>query len=328
MTKVTVIIPTYNMEKYIARTMYSVLNQTYKNYEIIVVSDNSTDSTNTIVEDFIKKYDNISLIVNEKNEGVSASRNKGILEAKGEYVAFLDADDLWKTKKLETHVKFLQDNPEVGMSFDCSVFIDDKDRRLGLYQIPKKFKEITPNYILCRNPCSNGSAVVARTELMKNNLFDENLINSEDVECWLRFCLSGGRIEGINQLLTCYRVRENSASSNVGNQMNSLESLFNKTKTYAPELVRDYGELCKAYNLRFMARRSFKDGNNFIALQYFKMAVNTDKRIFLEEPKKTSVTLIAIVLSLLLPRLIQNVLLSSLSLFSKSDETEIELEAK
>ena len=105
--KISIVIPTYNVEKYIAECLDSVLKQTYKNIEIICVDDFSTDNTFSILQEYKDKYPSITLIRNEKNIGATFSRNRGLLLAKGEYVQFLDADDLLFTPKIAHQVSLI-----------------------------------------------------------------------------------------------------------------------------------------------------------------------------------------------------------------------------
>ena len=157
MKLVSVIVPTYNVEEYISRTINSILAQTYSNFELLIIDDESPDRSVEICQQF---KDSRLKIISQKNRGLAGARNTGIRNAKGEYLAFLDADDLWLPKKLENHVQHLESSPTVGISFSRSAFIDINDRELGIYQMPK-LKEITAEHLLCRNPIGNGSAPVS-----------------------------------------------------------------------------------------------------------------------------------------------------------------------
>ena len=102
---VSIIMPSYNTEQYIAETIQSVINQTYQNWELIIVDDCSTDNTDTVVGKI--KDSRIRYLKNEKNSGAAVSRNKALREANGRWVAFLDSDDLWKPEKLEKQISFM-----------------------------------------------------------------------------------------------------------------------------------------------------------------------------------------------------------------------------
>ncbi|MFO8147568.1 MAG: glycosyltransferase family 2 protein, partial [Gillisia sp.] len=113
---VSVIMAAFNAADYISEAIASVQNQTYKNWELFVIDDFSTDGTCSIVENIIKLEPRIQLLKNSKNEGTGAARNKGITAAKGDFIAFLDADDLWLPEKLEVQIKFMKEN-QLAMSF-------------------------------------------------------------------------------------------------------------------------------------------------------------------------------------------------------------------
>ena len=119
--KASVIIPLYNAERYISRTLQSVLSQSYKNIEIIIVDDESPDDSVKVCQQFT---DPRIKIIHQKNRGLAGSRNTGIRNASGEYIAFMDADDIWLPEKLAKHIAHLENNPEVGVSFSRSAFID------------------------------------------------------------------------------------------------------------------------------------------------------------------------------------------------------------
>jgi len=113
---VSVIIPAYNSEKYISDTIDSVLNQTYKNLEIIVVDDGSTDNTEKVVKEKLSNFSNFKFL-KQCNLGSAEARNLGIRNSNGNYIAFLDADDLWLPQKIEKQIKFFLNNPDYGLVF-------------------------------------------------------------------------------------------------------------------------------------------------------------------------------------------------------------------
>lgn len=312
MKYISVIIPVYNVERYVAATIHSVLLQTYQNFELIIVDDGSPDRSVEICQQFTDKR---IKIIQQKNRGVSAARNTGILQAKGEYLAFLDGDDLWLPQKLERHINHLESSPHVGVSFSYSAFIDEMGQSVGMYQI-SKLKDITPSLILCRNPVGNGSTPVIRREVFeaiklkgsyqnnKNNYyFDEQLHHIEDVECWLRIALqTNWQIEGIPEALTLYRISTGGASTNFYKQLESLEKVLEKTHFYAPDLISQRGNAAKAYQMRFLARRAVTLEAGATALELIYRALFTYWRLLMEEPHRTVITLVAAHLLFLLPK--------------------------
>ncbi|MGL5807314.1 MAG: glycosyltransferase family 2 protein [Xenococcaceae cyanobacterium] len=314
--KASVIIPVYKVEKYIAETINSVLNQTYQDFELIIVDDGSPDRSVEICQQF---KDPRLKIIRQKNQGVCAARNTGISHATGQYLAFLDGDDLWLPQKLEKHLKHLESSPDVGVSFSRSAFIDECGAALGIYQMPK-LTEITPPLILRRNPVGNGSAPVIRREVfeaieyMENSTgiqrqcyFDPRLAHFEDVECWLRISLlTDWKTEGIPEALTLYRVNSKGASSNLNKQIEDLEKVLEKTKSYAPNLIEEHGEAAKAYEMRKLARWAVRLKAAPMAVSMAHRALSTYWKMIIEEPEKTLLTLAAAYSLYLLPQQIYN----------------------
>ncbi|MCR5608895.1 MAG: glycosyltransferase family 2 protein [Lachnospiraceae bacterium] len=128
---VSIIMPSWNTDKYIAKSIQCVINQTYENWELIIVDDCSTDNTDNVVAGFLSDS-RIKYIHNEKNSGAAISRNRALREADGEWIAFLDSDDLWTPDKLEKQVKFMKDNDYV-LSYTEYEKIDEGDNPLNIY---------------------------------------------------------------------------------------------------------------------------------------------------------------------------------------------------
>lgn len=127
---VSIIMPSWNTERFISETIQSVINQTYKNWELIIVDDCSTDNTDAVVASF--KDDRIKYLHNDKNSGAALTRNKAMREARGEWIAFLDSDDLWTPDKLEKQVRFMNENGYV-LSYTEYEKIDEEDNALNIY---------------------------------------------------------------------------------------------------------------------------------------------------------------------------------------------------
>ena len=313
MKKVSVIIPVYGVEKYIAATVQSVLEQTYKDFELLIVDDGSRDRSGEICQQFTA--DPRVKVIRQENRGVCAARNTGIRHAEGAYLAFLDGDDLWLSEKLEKHVNHLESCPNLGLSFSRSAFIDEAGQSLGIYQMPK-LRDITPDIILCRNPIGNGSAPVIRREAfagirfqyplngtLEDCYFDEQLRHFEDVECWLRIALqTNWQVEGIPEALTLYRVNSGGASTNLSKQLADLEKVLEKTRSYAPDLIAQHGDRAKAYELRKLARWAVRLQAAPTAVNLAHQALSTHWRILLEEPRRTLLTLGAAYSLRILPR--------------------------
>ncbi|MEL6442575.1 MAG: glycosyltransferase family 2 protein [Cyanobacteria bacterium J06621_8] len=311
MKLVSVIVPVYNVENYIVQTINSVLNQTYNNFELLIIDDESPDRSIEICQQF---DDPRLKIIHQQNRGLAGARNTGIRHAQGDYLAFLDSDDLWLPEKLAQHFKHLESSPQVGVSFSRSQFIDGQGQALGIYQMPK-LQNITPSHLLCRNPIGNGSAPVIRREVfeaicfqdnlhgeVENFYFDENFRQSEDIECWLRIAAeTPWKIEGIGEALTLYRVNGEGLSANVLKQYDSWEQMIKKHRDRSPQLLREHENPARAFQLRYLARRAVRLKNGTMAVRLTHQALTTHWRIILREPSRTLQTIVAAYLLRLLP---------------------------
>ncbi|HEY9826108.1 MAG TPA: glycosyltransferase family 2 protein [Stenomitos sp.] len=328
MPEVTVVVPIYNVERFIQDTINSVLSQSYKDFELLLIDDNSPDSSFEICDSF---NDPRIKIIRQENRGLAGARNTGIRNAKGKYIAFLDGDDLWLENKLLIHVNHLESRADIGVSFSRSAFIDESGKSLGTFQMPK-LSDITPSHLLCRNPIGNGSAPVIRRQVfdkikfndnINGNLiecyFDEHFRQSEDIECWIRIAITTNwKIEGVPQALTLYRVNSSGLSADLERQLHSWERVIEKTYSYAPELVNRWGSLARAYQLRYLARRAVRLKDGLMATRLFRSAMAENWLITLQEPRRTFLTFIAAFALLNFPA----------SLYNKIEEIALALTGK
>ena len=202
MSKVSVIIPTYNRENYISETIESVLNQTFQDFEIIVIDDGSTDKTKTKLEKFKSKIK----LIEQKNSERAVSRNNGVKNSSGEYIAFLDSDDLWASDKLEKQVEILDNKKNMILTYCQSFRINEKSkkiktakRQLQGHNGPIFDKLLLRNFIVSATP------LIRRENFDKTNGFESKYIPYEDWEFWLRFSLMGD-FSFLNQPLAYYRI--------------------------------------------------------------------------------------------------------------------------
>lgn len=201
---VSIVMPSYNTGKYICETIESVLQQTYTDWELIIVDDCSKDNTLDILAQYEDKR--IRVLVNEKNSGAAVSRNRAIAEAKGEWIAFLDSDDLWVRDKLEKQILFMKEN---GYSFTCAynTYIDENSKELNkLDTCPSKitrFGMLTYNWVGCLTAMYHYPDVglVQIEDIPKRNDYAMWLQITKKVDC---YCLP--------EVLGHYRVRKQSVS--------------------------------------------------------------------------------------------------------------------
>lgn len=206
---VSVIMPTYNCGKFIEETIKSVANQTYKNWELIIVDDCSKDSTEDIINRYAECDNRIIYHKLETNQGAAVARTKAMEMARGSYMAFLDSDDLWKNDKLEKQINFMEKN---SYSFTCTAYeqIDENNNLLNKIIRPKIKADY--NRILLDCPVGNSTVMYNVDELGKFEV--PNIRKRNDDALWLQILKKEKYIYGLNEILMQYRIRQNSISSN------------------------------------------------------------------------------------------------------------------
>jgi len=187
---VSVILPTYNRAGVLPRAIDSVFAQTYKNIELIVVDDGSTDDTPRI----LSHYGNNIKIISQKNKGVSAARNTGIRQARGDYIAFVDSDDKWLPSKLEDQIRFFQDHPNDNIALVCTDV-----QAIDIHGVQHERRRFTPRHASCilnvvdifKDPYLGLPTVMIDTRLAgRDCLFDESLKSAEDIDLYLRIAVN------------------------------------------------------------------------------------------------------------------------------------------
>lgn len=300
--RASIVVPAYNVADTLAETLRSLLAQTFGDLEVIVVDDGSSDDTLAVA----RAFDDPRLrIVSQANRGLSGARNTGITEARGTYVGFCDADDLWRPGKLAAHIAHFEANPRIGLSFSGSLMIDCESRPLGLAQRPR-LQDITTAHVFRRNPVGNGSAAVMRRaalddiafrpgqETTRHWYFDERLRQSEDIECWLRLMLTTDwEIEGIRGLLTLYRVAPGGLSAAIDAQYASWNRVVQRLTPLNPPFFARHTPAARAYQLRYLARRAVSAGDGETAMRLMREGMAASRLPLLQEPVKTLTTLAA-----------------------------------
>ena len=213
---VSVIIPLYNAERYIAETIDSVISQTYNNFEIIIIDDCSTDNSREIVRQYEKKYQRVVLIESKINFGGPAKpRNVGIKNAKGVFVAFLDADDIWENTKLECQIKLMIQNNYDFTSTAISK-IDNHSCNLNDNILTKLFRGVISKKGICdliKYSFIANSSVVIRKNSIGSFSEKKSVVAVEDFQLWLKILNRDDiKFYFINEKLLKYRILKNSIS--------------------------------------------------------------------------------------------------------------------
>lgn len=205
---VTIITPAYNSADFITQTINSVIEQTYTNWELLVIDDKSKDNTCQVVEEFVDKHRNIKLIKLEQNGGVSNARNVGLANATGKYIAFLDSDDIWLKEKLAKQVAYMEEK-SLPMTFCAYNRIDEAGE-----VISRKIE--VPHSVSYRQLLSHNVIIFSTSLTLKSVIGDTKFKKAghEDWIFWLDIFKKSFSGYGINEPLVLYRIRQGSVSSN------------------------------------------------------------------------------------------------------------------
>lgn len=205
----SIIMPAFNAHQFIKESIESVINQTYSHWELIIIDDNSFDDTFAIASEYAKMDSRIKLVHNVKNEGVSYSRNSGIKAAQGNYLAFLDSDDIWYPNKLASQVQLIQSNPGYPIYFSSYEVINDQSVSISkVFLAPLK---VSYNDLLKSNTIGCLTSII-NLELVKNPSFAE--IGHEDYQLWLSILRNGASAISTADVLAGYRVHAGGLSYN------------------------------------------------------------------------------------------------------------------
>ncbi|MBW4651841.1 MAG: glycosyltransferase [Kaiparowitsia implicata GSE-PSE-MK54-09C] len=249
MPKVSVIIPAYNAMRYLPATVDSVLNQTFKDFEMLIIDDGSSDEIRQWTSYLL---DPRAQLISQQNQGLPGARNTGIMHAKGEYIAFLDADDLWEPTKLEKQVCRFEQYPDVGLVHAWMEFIDENGKPTG--RIMRSDANGNAWKLLAeRNVIACPSVMVRKSCFDITGMFDRSLRSVEDWDMWIRIAAKFP-IALIAEPLAYYRQTPGSMSKNCAVMEQSFYAVIEKTFQDVPEELRylkdrsiGYANLCLAW---------------------------------------------------------------------------------
>jgi len=213
MPKISVLISAYNHQKFVAKTIQSVLDQTFQDFEILITNDNSTDKTLDIIKSFSDPR--IKLFENNINLGMVVNTNNMIKMAKGDYIAIINSDDYWELTKLEKQINFFQNNPNYGACFTLVKMVDEENKIIkNPKKNPFKFydfsKEQFLNYFFFNdNFLCYPSVLIKKNVLEEINFFNPSFIILLDIDAWIRILLKGYEIKILPEILTNFRLMNN-----------------------------------------------------------------------------------------------------------------------
>lgn len=220
---VSIITPNYNCAKYIEETILSVLKQTYQNWELLIIDDCSNDNSYEIINKYLKLDNRIKLFIMNKNRGAAICRNKGIELSKGDYIAFLDSDDLWKKNKIKLQIEFME-NKNVDFCYSKYTHMsEDGKKYFNEIRIPS---ELDYNKMLYH--CFTGCLTVIYNQKKIGKIYGPDIAKSNDYGLFLQVLKKTSNAKGIKENLAFYRIRRNSISRNKWKKIYPHFYLLNK----------------------------------------------------------------------------------------------------
>ena len=283
--KVSVIIPAYNVARYIAEALDSVLSQTYKNYEIIVINDGSPDTEE--LERLLEPYQKSIVYLKQENLGAGAARNTGIYVARGELIAFLDADDLWLPEFLESQTAFLEKNELDMVWADAYLFGESSLGGPTFMQASPSKGEVTLESLLDQKCNVITSGTVARKDaILDVDGFDKNIFRGHDYDLWVRMVSNNARLGYQKQVLLKHRLRSDSLSGN------SIQRVERERNVYSQILKKvnledKHKQIIDRHLNRLQARKKIIHGKFYFINGDFKAAAENlhDANLYFQSVK-------------------------------------------
>ncbi len=261
---VSVIVPAYNVDWCIGRALDSVFAQSFKQFELIVVNDGSTDDIGKV----LATYGNSVRVLNQENEGMCNARNAGIRIARGDYVAFLDADDYWLPSKLDRQMELMHSQSEIGFCSTAARVEDEKGKCLNIWQCPQSDIDMLELLFVEKAAVAGGcSSVLVRKSILDNvGYFDESLNGFEDPDLWIRLAATSN-YSCIEEPLVVILRREHSVSSNLeAMRASSLKSIRKNRTLLSPELQGAFWRASLAGVYTDYAKGAYRGGDRSAAL--------------------------------------------------------------
>lgn len=279
--EITVVIPLYNGKKYISETIKSVLSQTYGNYETVVVDDGSTDGSFEILETSFKgriRY------FRQENSGISAARNKGIAEARGEFIAFLDHDDKWLPEKLEKQMGLFRNNPETGLVYSNSFITDENGARHGtIFDIQPPYRGKVFYKLLKADFMPVATVMVKKNVIDQAGVFSGNFSVAEDWDLFLRISKKY-QVDYVDEALAEYKVHSGGFSTKrvlALEELNKIMDFYIDDKNAERNMLAEEGIYGISTDYKFsLAMAYLNEGRKSISRRILMKAVKRKKRIW------------------------------------------------
>ena len=271
---VSVITPAYNASATIGDTIESVLSQTFSDFEMIIIDDGSSDDTANVVHRF---KDNRIIYIYQTSKERSEARNNGIKNAKGKYIAFLDADDTWFPEKLEKQIKLFEVSPGLGLVYSDLYLVEDNTLRIIVQysKIRKLFRGHVPSRIMLEENFIQSPTPIVRREVFDNvGYFDPDLNPCEDIDMWIRI-IARYAVDFVDQPLAYYRIHPNQTSwknkpdilfESTHKLIDKIEATFLSEELLHPnDIIKSRSRIYYDYALAMMSRGEFsRSKKNYI----------------------------------------------------------------
>ena len=227
MPKVSIIIPCYNASATIWETLDSLYEQTFKNFEIVIVNDGSTDESASIIECYTNKFNRRLNLITQTNQGQTVAKNVGIRNSSGQFIAFLDSDDIWAPEKLECQAFLMQSNLDMGLSYTNAYKINEMGVKTDTITASPLYRENCFDRLLLRNNIVASSVMIRREMIDQVGFFDESLEACENWDLWIRIARVAP-IDFIDTALTFYRIHQGNMSKNIDKMRRSRLKIIDK----------------------------------------------------------------------------------------------------
>ena len=252
MVKISVLMSCYNHDKFVGEAIESVLNQSFKDFEFLIIDDNSTDKTFETVNSF--KDPRIKTFRNEKNFGMVFNTNSLIKKSSGEYIAIINSDDSWLPEKLQKQLDFLENNAGYGACFTVANIIDE-DNKIIKNDIQKSLKYLEFDrfafinyFFFYNNPLCYPSVLIRKKVFEKTGLFNPAFVILLDIDMWIRICLAGFEIKILNENLTNFRILKNGGNLSSKNHKTVIRNNLEFKEIYKSyQAIINYNELIKIF---------------------------------------------------------------------------------
>ncbi|MGB3405555.1 MAG: glycosyltransferase [Microcoleaceae cyanobacterium] len=311
---ISVIIPVYNGETTICETIQSVLNQTYSNFELLIINDGSTDNTLEMISSF---EDSRIQVFSYENAGQGASRNRGLKQAKGEYVSFIDADDLWTVEKLEDQITALQQYPEAAVAYSWTDYVTELGEFIShapqrLYQGNVYARLLLSDFI-----GSGSNVLIRKSAILELNGFDQSLPPAEDWDMWLRLA-ARYPFTVVPKPQILYRVSPHSSSFNVLKMEAASLRVIERAITQSPQPINHLKSICLANRYKYLTWKTLEgiptQKNSLIAARFLFSGVRYDASLL--QTRTFIKALLKIIITGLFPAAINQNILNKLGKFS------------